>query len=389
MFSRLYGLLGQAMRNRMLPFDNNIQAFLALVRAGLWEQDVQLASLGQIDFNELYRLAEEQSVVGLFSAGIEHVIDTKVPKDVALNLAGATIQIEQRSTAMNAFIADIVERMRTVGIYTLLIKGQGVAQCYERPLWRACGDIDFLLSNDNYKKAKSFLMPLALHIEQEIDKKHLALTIDQWIVELHGDLHGGLSHRIDCVLDSIQGDIFYGGNVRSWQNGKTQVFQPKADQDAIYIFTHILQHFFRGGIGLRQVFDWCRLLWTYREKLDEALLEKRLKSMGLMSEWKAFSAFVVDYLGMPTEAMPLYSTDAKWKRKGEKICGFILEVGNFGHNRDSSYYKKYPYIIRKIYSFGRRLGDLTRHARIFPIDSIRFFPNIVYNGLRSAVKGEG
>ena len=108
-----------------------------------------------------------------------------------------------------------------------------------------------------------------------------------------------------------------------------------------------------------------------------------------MSEWRAFGAFAVEFLGMPKEAMPFYSADDKWKKKADKICAFILEVGNMGHNRDMSYYGKYPYLIRKVYSMGRRCGDLIRHARIFPLDSLRFFPRIMFNGVRSAVRGEG
>ena len=60
-----------------------------------------------------------------------------------------------------------------------------------------------------------------------------------------------------------------------------------------------------------------------------------------------------------------------------------------GHNRDSSYFEKYPYIIRKVCSLGRRISDLYRHARIFPLDSIRFLPRIMFNGVVSAIRGEG
>ena len=59
-----------------------------------------------------------------------------------------------------------------------------------------------------------------------------------------------------------------------------------------------------------------------------------------------------------------------------------------GHNRDSSYFSKYPYLIRKVFSLGRRLGDLYHHAKIFPLDSLRFSLSIVYNGVRSAARGE-
>ena len=40
--------------------------------------------------------------------------------------------------------------------------------------------------------------------------------------------------------------------------------------------------------------------------------------MGLMSEWLAFAALGVDHLGMPVEAMPMYSGEKRWKRKAEE-----------------------------------------------------------------------
>ena len=70
----------------MQLLNNNTQAFLVLARAGLWEQDISLSQLGTLEFNEIYRLAEEQSIVGLIAAGLEHVKDVKVPQDVALTL---------------------------------------------------------------------------------------------------------------------------------------------------------------------------------------------------------------------------------------------------------------------------------------------------------------
>ena len=132
----------------------NIQeAFLALVRAGLWETDIQLSQFESIDYSQVLTLAEEQSVVGLVAAGLEHVVDLKPSKEVLLQFIGQTLQLEQRNTAMNSFIEELVSGMRNADIYALLVKGQGVAQCYERPLWRSSGDIDFLLSQDNYNKA--------------------------------------------------------------------------------------------------------------------------------------------------------------------------------------------------------------------------------------------
>lgn len=180
--------------------------------------------------------------------------------------------------------------------------------------------MDLFLSDNNYNRAKELLVPIASEVEKEyVREKHLGMTIDSFVVELHGTLYSGLSLRIEKGLNEIKRAVFYEGKVRAWMNGNKQVFLPNADEDVIYVFTHILQHFFKEGLGLRQVCDWCRLLWTYRESLNYGTLESRIRKMGLMSEWKAFGTFAVDYLGMPSETMPMYSADAKWKRKADKI----------------------------------------------------------------------
>lgn len=383
--------------------DNTGSVFFELLKAGLWgEADANLNVnhnlFEGVEWEKIYQLAQEQSVLGLVLAGLEQYknlnanLDFNIPKVLLLQWIGEVQIIEKQNKDMNAFIAELIEKLRKEDIYAILVKGQGIAQCYEKPLWRSSGDVDLLLSKDNYEKAKAFLLPLGDITEpEEARKKHFAMQIEQWTVELHGTLHVGLSARVDRMLDNVQYDIFHGGMVRSWVNGQTQVFLPAAVEDVVYVFAHILQHFYKGGIGLRQICDWCRLLWTYRESLNHEYLESKIRETGLMSEWKAFGAFAVRYLGMPIEAIPLLNANEDLSaniKKTDKICGFILEVGNFGHNRDNSYFQKHSYIVQNSISAWRRVKDLCRHATIFPVNSVRFFFGIMYNGILSTLRGE-
>lgn len=240
--SCLSGAEGNPVKKR----DNNVEAFFALLRAGLREKDVRLLPLGKIDYSAIYKLAEEQSVVGLVAAGLEHVIDTKTPKDIALSFAGATLQLEQRNTTMNVFVGTLVEKLRAAGLYALLVKGQGIAQCYERPLWRSAGDIDLLLSPEDYEKAKSFLIPNSTIAEEEnISRKHLALIIDSWEVELHGSLKSGLWNGLECTIEDVFGVTFSKRKFRTWNNGEKEVLLPIVDDDVVFVFAHILQHFLK------------------------------------------------------------------------------------------------------------------------------------------------
>lgn len=388
--------------------DNSKRVFFELVKAGLFpvhgEGGMALGEakrqsrandslIKDVDWEKVYQLAQEQSVQGLLLQGIEVLkangIEPSVPKVLLLQWIGEVQVIEQRNKEMNAFIAELIEKLRKNDIYALLVKGQGIAQCYEKPMWRCSGDVDLFLSYDNYQKAKTLLTPFASEVETEYKGfKHLGMTIDGWVVELHGSLRVGLPQRINRVLDEIQADTFYGGNVRSWLNGQTQIFMLGKENDIVYVFVHFLNHFYKEGVGLRQICDWCRLMWTYHGQIDVKKVEKSIRKMGLVTEWKAFGVFAVENLGMPSDAIPLYSDEAKWKKKADKICAFIFKTGNMGHNRDMSHFSKYPYLIRKCVSMTRRIGDLINHARIFPLDSLSFFPRIMFNGVRSAMRGE-
>ena len=362
--------------------NKNVDPFMALVRAGLWEKEVRLSPFGEIDFDKVYRLAEEQSVVGLVAAGIEHVVDVKIPQQVALSFAGMTLQLEPQNLAMNNYIETLIGDLRKVDVYALLMKGQGIAQCYERPLWRYCGDIDLLLSDSNYQRAKNYLLPLSSSSEPEyLSSIHLGMTINEMCVELHGSLRCGLWRKVERGLNGIQRDIFFGGCVRSWMNERTQVFLPRADEDAVYVFAHILQHFFKGGIGLRQVCDWCRLLWTYRNSLNTGLLELRIRQMGLMTEWKTFASVAVDLLGMQAETMPLYDAAEKWKKKAQRVFAFMIETGNMGHNRDDSFRYSGSVLKRKFKMFLRITSDTAKQFKIFPLDSIKVWWLIMVGGI--------
>ena len=301
-----------------------------------------------------------------------------ISQEWALQFVGQTLQLEQRNKAMNGFVAKLIGDLRKADIYALLVKGQGVAQCYEKPLWRACGDVDLLLSKENYDKAKVFLKPLASHIDEEDAKRlHLGMTIDGWVVELHGTLYTCFSEKVNKLIAEAQSSIFNGGEVRSWDNGNTTVYLPSPDNDLILVFTHILEHFFIEGVGLRQICDWCRLLYTFKDSLNYELLESRIRKAGIMTEWKAFYNLASRYLGMPDLNSDLTTHDSRFDKKADRIMELVLESGNFGHNKDLSYRTRYSGITYKIVAAWRRLKDFASLVPVFPLDAPRFYVTYV------------
>ena len=346
-------------KKKIMRLTNNQKAFLGLVQAGLWEKSVRLSTFGNVDFEEIYSLSAQQAVLGLVVAGLEKVVDVNIPKSFVLIITRDILQIERRNLAMNEFLARLIEKLRKADIYALLIKGQGIAQCYERPLWRSCGDVDLFLNSGNYIKALEFLTPLSSHIGKVDDyKQHVPMSIDGWEVELHGTMRSSLWKGIDKQLDAVQHNVFCGGNVRSWMNGETQVFLPGVGENVVFVFEYV----------------------------NRRVLGNRLQKMGLMSEWIAFASLAVNYLGMPAEAMPFYCIGDKWSRKARRIMLAVLEQGNFGHNYDRSGLKDERVFIRKVKTLKFLTRNSIRIMTIFPKESIKSWLYLFYTRMKLTIK---
>lgn len=143
--------------------------FLSLLKVGLWERGTKISAGSEVEWEKILRMAEEQSVVGLMAAATEHMKGMTVPQEWALQFIGEALAIEQRNKAMNAFVGELMERLQEAGIRALLVKGQGIAQCYERPLWRTCGDVDLFLNEEDYRRftLESFMCMVSMESGKE------------------------------------------------------------------------------------------------------------------------------------------------------------------------------------------------------------------------------
>lgn len=357
--------------------NTNQQAFLELVKAGLFPGHTDSTDITDgvswvgVDWGEVYRLAREQGVLGLVVVGVERVknlhanLHVNIPQVLLLQMIGEVQVIEQRNKAMNRLIAETVEKMREVGIYTMLVKGQGVAQCYERPLWRLSGDVDFLMSPENYKKAKAFLLTLSSGSKnEERYSQHLGMSIGEWYVEIHGSLRTGLSARVDKVVDKVvqrallmkNGEFAEG--VRVWKNATTDVHLPAPTEDVFLVFTHFIKHFYKEGMSLRQLCDWCRLMWIYKDSINVGSLESWIRKAGFMEEWSAFFTLVNRYLGMSEVSgfRLQVLNSSKWEKKAERLVEFIL--GGYS---------------------GNKVKNTWQIAKIFPWKTLRYSPSIFLN----------
>ena len=96
--------------------EKTINAFYGLLRAGLWGKEDQSITLEGVNYEDVYQLAEDQSVIGLLLGGLEYISSKRPPQELLLQWIGEVQVLEQQNKAMNSFIGVLVEKMREEGI---------------------------------------------------------------------------------------------------------------------------------------------------------------------------------------------------------------------------------------------------------------------------------
>ena len=362
--------------------------FFALLRSVLWnEVPERLPFAGGADWEALHDLAYRQTVTPLVTDGINRLPKELLPAEPERldPFLGDLMATANRNRVLDAFIPKLFDAL--AGIPVVLVKGQSLALDYPDPERRQPGDIDLLLLPSSYETAKDILLPKATKVlDEEKEIWHQGMRFRSVEVEIHGSISTLMSRKLDRKLAALLGEQFDGRPFPAVSIGGAEIPVPDAEFNAVYIFVHFLQHYWSGGVGLRQLVDWMTFVTVHKRDIHPVVLEVRLKDLGLLRLWKVFTGFAQEYLGCPVEKLPLAA--APDPGKNARIWRYIRRCGNFGKNVDRSRGEE-SYLVRKVHSLWRLVvADRLRHFRVFPQESVRFFLGAFGYGLQRLAKGE-
>ena len=364
------------------------QRFFSLLRSGLRGGAPDAALFpADTDWAALYDLSFRQTVVGLVTDGIHHLpAECLPPQEETLDpFLGDVMFTETRNGQLNRALPRLVKAL--AGLRVAVVKGQPLGLNYPDPMRRQPGDIDLLLLPSFYETAKSILLPKATKVlEEEKDIWHQGMHFRSIEVEVHGSISTLMSKKLDRKLAALLEEQFDGRDFPSVSIGGARIPVPEAGFNAVYIFVHFLQHYWSGGVGLRQLVDWMTFVSVHKREIHPVMLEKRLEDLGLLHLWKVFTGFAQEFLGCPPEKLPLAA--APDSAKNARIWRYIRRCGNFGKNVDRTRAEE-SYLVRKVHSFWRLVvADRLRHFSVFPKESVRFFLGAFGYGLQRLAKGE-
>lgn len=360
---------------------NSEQAFLELLKAGLWGKEVREGDFldKDIDWEQVVELAREQTVVGIVGEAMSQLPRGVMPRPLYLQVLKEVMEIEEENKRMNGLIPILFRTLDQLGVQSWLLKGQGVAQCYENPMRRMSGDIDVLFPYvADYEKSREdflrHLKPEDVHNDNH-QTKTLEFDYKSIYIELHGQIVAEVNRRSERNFKTFMSECRVEKS-DIW-NGATL---PPSRFDAVFIFMHMVRHYFGGGIGLRQVSDWMRYVHVHHKDIHEEKLKEDLQKTGLFKLWQAFGCMAVECLGCPKESMFFYSSG--FTKQGRRLLKYILESGNFGYYDERTKSDSRYYLVRRFVAFWGHLQMKLRNLMMFPEESVYGIPSFIVDGLR-------
>ena len=303
--------------------------FLELLRFSINEQTVVPAS-EETDWDDLFAQAKKQALVGVLFHGIERLPKERQPlKNLKLRWYMSAEKLRKRNEKANKVAAEFTAVLEKAGIGNCILKGQGNALMYANPFCRTSGDIDVWIDPQKavIRHDELCLGDERLHIKK-ISYRHIEIgKYHDVLVEVHTrpSFMNNLIHnyRMQHWFEQERGRQFC--NQAELPGGAGTIYVLTDDFNVIYQLSHINNHFFYEGIGLRQFVDYYHLLKRARN-LDRDRIASLLKRFGLYKMAGAVMYVESELLGLDKEFLIAPVN----RQAGELLYREIMLSGNFG-----------------------------------------------------------
>ncbi len=345
----------------------DFQLFYDLVRVALGNQECLSKNPTAEEWAWLLEVAEKQAVDGITYSALEVLTRhrQKPTEDEMLDWFSFAEEIRNQNRIVNQRCKEVTELFANAGFKTCILKGQGNARLYKDPptsLFREAKDsaidpaIDPLnsLCREAYQLG-SLRVPGDIDIWVKGDKEDIIRFCRSKVGRTDVS-----SHHIEFpIFDDVPVEVHYtpSFSVVPRLNKRTLAFfktfqteeihrideegndfclnVPERKLNLAFQLSHMMRHFFHGGIGLRQMIDYYYLqrhaLCDVRGKKEDV---RRLKEevaesfeyLGMRKFAGAVMWIMKEVLGMDDQ----YLIVAPDEKRGRMVLSEMMEGGNFG-----------------------------------------------------------
>lgn len=314
---------------------NNL--FFEILGLALGTKDCLSRNPSEEEWYAIYTMAKKQSVAGVYFIAIDRLYKDgcKPPQLLLYDWIAVNERIKAQNLLQNRRLADITQVFKEAGFESCILKGQGNALMYPDPFSRMPGDLDIWVSSKDDKligrEKKNIIRNYVRGRCPDAKEKYHHIDFPMFKdvdVEVHYipsyAIVPRFAKRTECFFSVFtQEDISTKGLVE----GIPSIKIPSKQYNIIFQLSHMMRHFFYGGIGLRQLIDYFYLLrYTYgnsdNQEIDGIFAELGMKKFASAVMW-----VLSDVLGLEDKYL-LVPSD---KKRGQLLLDEIMKGGNFGH----------------------------------------------------------
>lgn len=350
---------------------------LALLRSALWGS-TDTSHICSDDWREIAGFFTKQSLDGLLPDAIASLpVSQQPPMAVKMPMIARQLQVERMNKRMNAELLAFTSELHRRAIPYILMKGQGVATQYPNPDHRACGDIDLYVPREYLNNVHCGLMAFGAIRDHE-NVHHVCYHVRGIVWELHHSIcYFQKEKREQMFMHYVQRAMKKTPYYVTIDDGQVRVLPPTIN--VILLLSHIVDHFYCEGIGLRQLCDYALLLYHKRAEINQSELVEMLDALALTRAYRVFGYICTHYLGMSKEAL-LQQPSKKDIRLAHRVMADCISGGNFGRAESN----RRQTLWQNITFYTRFLHRLWRYRQLHPSEAL-WWP---LAKLKRALKGE-
>jgi hypothetical protein len=363
-----------------------LKQFFELLRSGLWGHpaDVSLFAGGSTDWDAIYLLSRRQTVVALVFDGMQTLPGSMHPhRELLIRWCAQVVRIEKSNAYLNTLVAEVFGLYRDAGLKPVLLKGQGIAALYGNPAHRQAGDIDVYLGKEQASRANEVMRRNGGVQEGSQSPKHMNFVYKEIRIENHRiaerpanpAARRSLTAFVDKYLTDTGNSVTLGG---------AEIEIPSLVCNSAYILIHALYHFFREGIGLRQICDWVHVLNSMDKDAGMGEVQRLFADMKITQGAAAFAYIGTAWLGLPGGKLSFIDIGGA-EEMGEKLLRQVLRDGNFGQYSDMHADRPRGYFSGKAFSFVRKMGHMRRNREFIQRERGWYIPYSIKTSVKKII----
>lgn len=226
-----------------------------------------------VDWRSVIDMSIAQNVAAIAADGLQKVydlfpdssieLDNYEFEDIKYGWLWHVTEEENRNKHQRAVLKGLADLWSSVGVKTMLLKGQANSLYYPEPFHRAVGDIDVFLSDYDLGNQ------VAKDAGAKVDTGWYKHSQIRWKGEMFEN-HRHFVHTRDGArgkkLDNTLIELLDGAEYEHFPG--SEILLPPVMFNALFLTYHSLAHFLSEGIRLKQIMDWAMFLKKEQKRID-------------------------------------------------------------------------------------------------------------------------